>query len=174
MTENENIWAPWRIGYIRSLKEPHGCFLCDHAGAPERDAENLVLWRGRACFALLNRYPYIGGHTLVAPYEHLGALEDLGDEIMLEMMQMIRDVRGVLAEVMTPEGFNVGVNLGRCAGAGLPGHLHAHVVPRWSGDTNFMPVFAGVHVVPQALEDLREELRAAAEATGPETFADSS
>lgn len=163
-----NLWAPWRIEYIRSLGEPEGdgCFLCRYHLEPEKDERNLVLWRGRWCMAVLNRFPYAGGHTLVAPYEHLPTLTDLTGEMMREMMEMLRDLQGVLGHAIRAEGFNVGLNVGQCAGAGLPGHLHAHIVPRWTGDTNFMTVLGEVRVIPQALDDLYAQLREASKELG--------
>jgi ATP adenylyltransferase len=158
------MWAPWRIPYIRSLGGgDEGCFLCRHRDHPAKDAENLVLWRGAHCMALMNRFPYTGGHMLVAPFEHAGELSDFGPAVMVEIMEMVRDLQTVLRRTVHPHGFNVGINVGRCAGAGLPDHLHVHLVPRWSGDTNFMPVFDNVRVIPQALEELYEEMRRAGE-----------
>ena len=153
---NRNIWAPWRMEYIDALAGPAGeCFLCRYRDDPANDEKNLVLWRGPRTFAVLNRYPYTGGHAMVAPYEHVGDLAEADGETLREMMEFVRDLQQVLARAVRAEGFNVGMNVGRCAGAGLPGHLHIHVVPRWRGDTNFMPVFGGVRVIPQALEEIR-------------------
>ena len=161
-----NLWAPWRMEYIDSLRAPAGeCFLCRHRDEAD-DRKNLVLWRGRRCFALLNRFPYTGGHSMVAPLEHLAGLDDLDDQTMLEMMRLVRDLRTLLAEALRAEGCNLGVNIGRCAGAGLPGHLHVHVVPRWQGDTNFMPVLGDVRVIPQSLEALYDRLRQTADRLG--------
>jgi ATP adenylyltransferase len=159
-----NLWAPWRIEYIDGLHtgdDGEGCFLCRYAADADNDRRNLVLWRGEHCQAVMNRYPYTGGHTLLAPYAHVGGLEELDDPTMLELMLMARDMQKLLAECIHAEGFNVGLNVGKCAGAGLPGHLHMHVVPRWGGDTNFMAVLGGVHTVPQALDDLYDRLAAA-------------
>jgi len=148
--------------YIESLREEDGgCFLCAAAGDPSADDENLVIWRGRGSFAVLNRFPYTGGHSLVSPLRHVGDLGDLDEPTVLEMMLMVRDVQRALAKALSAHGFNVGINIGRCAGAGLPGHLHVHVVPRWNGDTNFMPVFGGVRVIPTTLARLLEEVRQA-------------
>lgn len=160
-----NIWAPWRLEYIESLGDKRdGCFLCEHRDDPAGDEKNLVIWRGRRSFAVLNRFPYTGGHSLVAPAEHLADLADLDEATTVEMMAMVRDLQKVLARAIRAEGFNIGINIGRCAGAGLPGHLHVHIVPRWGGDTNFMAVFGDVRVVPTALKNLRAQmLRAAAE-----------
>jgi ATP adenylyltransferase len=153
--------------YIESLAEPgEGCFLCAYRDNGEDDARNLVLWRGRRALAVLNRFPYTGGHTLVAPLEHVGGLDDLDGETMVEMMEMVRDVQVALRHTIGAEGFNIGFNVGHCAGAGLPDHIHVHVVPRWHGDTNFMSVFGGVRVISQALETLREQLLATAAKLG--------
>jgi len=154
-----NIWAPWRIEYINGLHDDsfEGCFLCRYRES-QADEANLVLWRGKHNFAVLNRFPYTGGHTLIAPYAHIPTLDDLSDAAMLEMMKMIRDIKLLLADSIHAEGFNIGMNVGRCAGAGLPDHLHVHVVPRWPGDTNFMVVLGEVHTIPQALCELRAQL----------------
>jgi ATP adenylyltransferase len=159
---NLNLWAPWRMEYIDGLADggdEGGCFLCRYRERSDRDDENLVLWRGQRCLALLNRYPYTGGHSMVAPFEHVSSLGDLSPETMREIMEMIRDLQAALAKTINAEGFNVGMNIGRCAGAGLPGHLHMHIVPRWMGDTNFMAVLGGARVIPQHLKDLLDELR---------------
>ena len=146
--------------YIDSLTDgDEGCFLCRCRDSQDGDAANLVLWRGATSFAVLNRFPYTGGHSLVAPLEHLAGLADLDEATMVEMFQMLRDLQIVISLAINAQGFNVGINLGRCAGAGLPGHLHAHVVPRWAGDTNFMPVLSGTRVIPMALERLHAQLR---------------
>ncbi|MBN1943661.1 MAG: HIT domain-containing protein [Phycisphaerae bacterium] len=166
-TNRKNLWAPWRMEYIRSLAEPDdGCFLCRCRDETENDDANLVVWRGRRTLAVLNRFPYTGGHCLVAPYEHVPDLTDLPTETLTEIMEMLRDLQQAMTRALKPDGFNVGINLGRCAGAGLPGHIHAHIVPRWEGDTNFMPVFGRVHVVPEFLENILAEVRRAGEAMG--------
>lgn len=163
--EYRNLWAPWRIEYIRQLAHPTGqCFLCDYAERDgDSDAEDLILWRGQSCMAVMNRFPYTSGHLLVAPYRHVPELSDLDDAGMLELMQSVRDAQAALREAFRPDGFNIGINLGKCAGAGLPGHLHVHVVPRWEGDTNFMPVFGNVRVIPEAMANLYRQLRTAAQ-----------
>jgi ATP adenylyltransferase len=135
-----------------------GCFLCQ-AVADDRDVERLVVHRGKATIAVLNRYPYNNGHILVAPQRHIAAIEDIDDATHLELMQTLRRMVLALKKTIQPEGFNVGLNLGKVAGAGLPGHLHWHIVPRWNGDTHFMPILAGVRVIPQSLEELWEILR---------------
>ena len=159
-----NIHAPWRIEYIRSLADADdGCFLCNARDQHDNDVDNLLLWRTPRCLVVLNRFPYTGGHLLIAPNEHVGSLDDLPGEVLRELMELARDAVKVLTHAIRAEGFNVGFNIGRCAGAGLPGHIHLHVVPRWSGDTNFMAVLGETRVIPQALAELREELLAAAE-----------
>lgn len=164
---NENIWAPWRMVYIDKLAAgDDGCFLCNYRDNGDNDEENLVLWRGQRSFAVMNRYPYTGGHTMVAPLAHLGSLEDLDGKTMREMMEMMRDLQQVLSRAIRAEGFNIGMNIGRCAGAGLPGHLHMHIVPRWGGDTNFMPVLGDVHVIPASLGELYEQLRRTSDELG--------
>ena len=160
----QNLWAPWRMEYIDALNEGGaGCFLCRHRDEKDKDQKNLVLWRGKSSFVCLNRFPYTGGHCLVSPCEHLSELHEVPDETMTEMIHFLADLQKLLAHTMRAEGFNVGLNIGRCAGAGLPGHLHLHIVPRWSGDTNFMSVFGGVRVIPQWLETLWAQLRQAGE-----------
>ncbi len=160
-----NIWAPWRIEYINDLyaRPDEGCFLCNYRDDSENDESNLVFWRGRHCVALLNRYPYTGGHSMVAPYDHVENLSDLDVPTMLEMMEMLRDLQKLLVHCVHAQGFNVGMNIGRAAGAGLPDHLHVHIVPRWSGDTNFITVLGEARVIPQILQDLYAELRRGSE-----------
>ena len=154
-----NIHAPWRMEYVEMLgDEQEGCFLCRARDETDRDEENLLLWRTGNCLAVLNRFPYTGGHLLIAPAEHLGSLGDLPGEVMREMMELSRDAARLLSHTIKAEGFNIGINIGRCAGAGLPDHLHLHVVPRWSGDTNFMSVLGDVRVIPQFLAELRRKL----------------
>jgi ATP adenylyltransferase len=140
----------------------NGCFLCA-ARDTQDDRKALVFLRRPLAFAVLNHFPYNNGHTLVVPAAHKGNLEDLTDEEMLALMHVGRDVMALQRRLMRPDGFNVGFNFGRTAGAGLPEHLHMHIVPRWNGDTNYMPVLADTKVIPQALDDLYDRLRAAAD-----------
>lgn len=156
---NENLWAPWRSNYITSNKsdQPPGCFLCRYRGE-SNDRSNYVVTRGQHSLVVLNRYPYNNGHLLVAPLAHSAGLGDLSDDELLEMQKFLQSMTRKLKDLMGPEGFNVGLNLGHVAGAGLPGHLHWHIVPRWSGDTNFMPVCANTKVIPQALDELYDLL----------------
>ncbi|WP_313903083.1 HIT family protein [Geoalkalibacter halelectricus] len=137
-----------------------GCIFCLR-GLEEEDARRQVLLRGRHAFIIMNRFPYTNGHLMVAPYRHSADLDDFSEEEIVEMYRLVALARKVLTEVSRPEGFNIGLNLGRAAGAGVPDHLHYHVVPRWQGDTNFMPVFADVRVVPQHLEETYRLLRRA-------------
>jgi len=168
---NEQLWAPWRLGYILGEKnaEPTcdpdkllpgadpDCFLC-RAAAEGDDRKRFIVARGARTIVLLNRYPYNNGHLLVAPLRHYGELGDLDDALQLELSQTVTRMVALLEKTMHPHGFNVGLNLGRAAGAGLPGHLHWHIVPRWIGDTNFMPALAAVNTIPQSLEALWELL----------------
>lgn len=175
LQENHNLWAPWRMAYIRSLapgtqpEESGRCFLCAAAEAtvtPGSDAarERLVLHRDDFGVILLNRFPYTNGHLLIAPLEHIAELSDLTREQRGGLMELTDHACRILRAAVNPQGMNVGVNLGRCAGAGLPGHVHVHVVPRWNGDTNFMAVVGDVRVVPEAL-DKSYDILAAAHAT---------
>ncbi|MHC5111117.1 MAG: HIT family protein [Planctomycetota bacterium] len=167
---NNNIWAPWRMQYIRSLSEEaedHGCFLCHYWNHPEQDAENHVIWRCSDSFALMNRFPYTNGHLMIATRAHEGDMTALADEILTELGKNIRKAVGILKTCVKAQGFNIGYNLGLCAGAGLPDHLHAHIVPRWSGDTNYMAVLGDSRVVPDALDALYRELVVAASQAGP-------
>lgn len=166
MTERENLWAPWRIGYIQGLskdpaaaKDANECFICRYLRRPEDDDENLVLWRTDRNIVILNRFPYNNGHLLIAPVRHICDFSDAADDELLEMTKLIRESQKALSLAIRPHGFNVGMNFGRCAGAGLPGHVHIHVVPRWDGDTNFMAVCSGIDVISQSLTDLLTTLR---------------
>ncbi len=156
---HENLWAPWRMEYIHSLSDESSCFLCDYSDAPQRDEDNRVVWRSRETLVVLNRFPYTNGHLLIAPLAHKAELDDLTDAEMKSLWWQTRDTKTLLSEAVHAQGFNIGLNFGRCAGAGLPGHLHIHVVPRWSGDTNYMAVLGDVRVIPQALDRLYEQLR---------------
>ena len=165
----ELLHAPWRIDYILAPKPPEtGASLFTRLAQANDDVANLVIGRARTCFALLNRYPYTGGHLLVVPYKQTADLQGLTDEELTDLMRLTRRCQHALQQVMKPDGFNLGINLGRVAGAGITEHLHLHIVPRWNGDTNFMPVLANTHVLPQALAELAAQLRAAlAQGTGP-------
>lgn len=184
----ERIWAPWRIGYIAGESSAetqiagdnaatdtqilpttwqpgadHGCFLCRAAGTysdpKSANRQNLVVTRDELVVTLLNRYPYTNGHLLIAPLRHVGDLGDLSDKEHLAAMHAIVKFKQMLETTIAAEGFNVGLNLGRVAGAGLPDHLHWHIVPRWTGDSNFIPTVAGARVISQSLEALWEALQ---------------
>lgn len=152
----KHIWAPWRIEYILGKKTP-GCFLCD-AFASDNDAANLVIRRSRRTAVILNRYPYTGGHIMVCPYRHVDSLAALDRAEHAEMMYWAAASETILKKEMNADGFNIGLNLGEAAGAGLKDHLHLHVVPRWAGDTNYVTVLGDLRVIPQALEDLAATL----------------
>lgn len=163
---HEQIWAPWRLAYITSAKsEPPAedeatpsCFLCRYVAETDRDRENLVVLRSESSLCVLNRYPYNNGHLLIAPLRHKATLAELDDSEMLACLQFMQRLTTVLTRVLKCDGFNMGLNQGQVAGAGLPGHLHWHLVPRWWGDTNFMPVLADVNVIPQSLTALHQLL----------------
>jgi ATP adenylyltransferase len=156
----ERLWAPWRLEYIQSVDEEPGCFLCN-AAASDDDEAHLVVHRGERAFVLLNKFPYASGHLLVAPLAHGLGFGDLDDATALEIHQLAATALRALHEVYSPEGFNLGWNVGRVAGAGVPDHGHLHVVPRWGGDTNFMPVLGDVKVLPEHLLQSRQKLAAA-------------
>jgi ATP adenylyltransferase len=156
------LFAPWRMDYIKSLHKPGSerCFLCDAAAASDQNQarEALVLWQTAHSVILLNRYPYTNGHLLVAPRSHKSELEELSPEEKGDLLEQTTEAVGLLRRAVSAQGFNIGINLGRCAGAGVPGHLHQHVVPRWAGDVNFMSVVGEVQVVPEAISQIYNEL----------------
>lgn len=156
--DRNNLWAPWRIQYIQGLSHKSPCFLCDYIRTPPQDRENLVLWRTGRSIVVFNRFPYNNGHLLIAPLRHIPTLEQADPDELREMMALVRDCQKVLTLVIHPHGFNVGMNFGRCAGAGLPEHMHIHVVPRWDGDTNFMSVCSDTDVISQSLTELYDQL----------------
>jgi len=150
MTERP-LWAPWRIEYITGSKDDE-CIFCAAGARDDGGPAERPLDRGDRCFTMLNAFPYAPGHVMVAPYRHVGALDELTDDELVELMPLARRAIGAMREAMTPDGFNVGLNLGGVAGAGIADHLHLHVVPRWDGDTNFMPLLADTRVIAQALD----------------------
>jgi len=154
----KQLWAPWRMTFIRDNKKEKGCFLCQAAKGKGPD-RNLVVARRDKCFCLLNKFPYNNGHLLVAPYRHKGRLSDLTREELSDVMWLLRDAQEALRKALAPDGFNLGANIGAAAGAGVPGHFHFHIVPRWKGDTNYMPVLGDVKVIPQALSEIARDLR---------------
>jgi ATP adenylyltransferase len=155
----EILHAPWRIEYILAPKQAEETSLFARIAQSNDDEGNLVLVRDRSCYALMNAFPYNGGHLMVVPYRQVPDLQGLTDEELLDLMKLTRRCQAALTQVMRPDGFNIGVNQGRVAGAGIIEHLHLHVVPRWNGDTNFMPVLASTRVVPEALKDVAARLR---------------
>lgn len=153
-----HLWAPWRVKYIRNAgKKGAGCFVC-RALREKNDRRNLLLVRGERALVMLNRYPYNSGHLLVAPVRHTGRLERLTKDEVLEMHRLLTRMMAALGKAMKPDGFNIGLNVGRAAGAGLPGHVHLHLVPRWNGDTNFMPIVGETKVMPQSLDQVYRQL----------------
>ena len=154
------VWAPWRIEYITKEREK-GCIFCDKP-KEKKDRKNLILYRGGAGFIIMNRFPYSNGHIMIVPFRHMSNLSNLNESERLDLMNL--SIMGTQAlEVLKPDGFNIGMNLGRIAGAGIDDHIHFHVVPRWNGDTNFMPVIADIKVIPEYLDQtylrLFEELK---------------
>jgi len=159
----ESLHAPWRIEYLRSLEKPDAagpCFMCEAAAATTDDQrrQRLVLWSSDLSVVMMNKFPYVNGHLLVAPKVHLADLEQLDEPTLLDLQKQTREGLKLLKQALSPQGFNLGINLGRCAGAGVPGHLHQHIVPRWAGDTNFISVVGEVRIIPQALSQLYNEL----------------
>ena len=166
---SSNLWAPWRMEYIRSLAADvtdEGCFLCRYWHEPLADPANHVVWRAKSSFVVMNRFPYTNGHLIVSHAEHKSDFSQLADDELIQMTRTIRDSVELLRATLGPQGFNIGYNVGHCAGAGLPGHLHAHVVPRWSGDTNFMAVIGDTRVIPDSLDAVYAELMKNVESVG--------
>ncbi len=153
----EHIWAPWRIEYIQ-MEKPKGCIFCDKSSQND-DTLNYILYRGDKNFVIMNSYPYNPGHLMIAPYQHTADLEELADEELHEHFKIIRRSIELLKQAFNPDGFNIGMNIGRIAGAGIADHFHTHIVPRWSGDTNFMPVVADTKVVNQAIGETYQKLK---------------
>jgi ATP adenylyltransferase len=159
MSTNRPLWAPWRIDFIRGEKEER-CFLCDNQVHDENSPETpLIIHRGKFCFVIVNRFPYNSGHLMVAPYRHIGDLSEMTQEERYEMMDLCVKAKETLQRLMYPDAFNVGFNLGSAAGAGIADHIHMHIVPRWTGDTNFMPVISNTRCVPEAIEETARLIR---------------
>ena len=158
----QRIWAPWRLDYVKDASKDSEleCIFCSKP-AEDDDEANLIVHRGGRCFVILNKFPYTNGHLMVAPYEHVAELQGLDDQTMAEIMSLAQRGIGALERSYAPHGYNVGFNQGRVAGAGVEHHIHLHVVPRWGGDTNFMPVIADTRVMPQTLEQSFEALKGA-------------
>ena len=155
----DTLWAPWRLDYIKSVTgQSAECFLCDLAQHPEKDSANFVVRRSQFGMLLMNRYPYVNGHLLAAPYRHTPDLPELSAEERADIFELAILGQQLLTKAMNPQGFNIGINIGRCAGAGVPGHVHTHVVPRWNGDVNFMSVVGQVRVIPQAVEEAYRQI----------------
>ncbi|HEY5159474.1 MAG TPA: HIT domain-containing protein [Gaiellaceae bacterium] len=154
------LWAPWRLEYVSSANEQTGCIFCHAAAAPD-DADSLVVHRSESALVMLNRFPYSSGHLLVAPIRHVGDLGELSAQEAAEIHSLSVRALEVLSALFQPDGFNIGWNLGRNAGAGVVDHVHEHVVPRWQGDTNFMPVLADVRVIPEHLQTTHARIKTA-------------
>ncbi len=151
------IWAPWRVAYI-SQKKPKGCIFCK-AYRSKNDRKNFVIYRSQNCFALLNIFPYNNGHIMVAPKRHIKSLEKLHNDEILDIMLTVNTITSAIQKLLHPEGFNIGMNIGKVAGAGIDSHLHIHIVPRWRGDTNFMPVISNTKVISQSLDELFSQIK---------------
>ena len=156
----EKLWAPWRMKYIEGIdtKNTGRCIFCEK---PEEnnDKKNYIIFRGKKCFVILNIFPYNNGHLLVIPYKHTSEINDIDSETILEVMETVTIAIEAIKKTMRPDGFNIGMNLGRSAGAGVAEHLHIHIVPRWNGDTNYMPVIGGTKVISESLEDTYKKLK---------------
>ena len=159
------LWAPWRIDYLTGEK-PEGCVFCD-LPKENNDRENLILYRDAEIFVIMNRYPYTNGHLLIVPYRHTSEFGDLSSSELAVCMKLLQTSQKHLLATMRPEGFNIGLNLGKVAGAGIHEHLHFHIVPRWGGDTNFMPVFSDARVISQHLLETYDQLRPHFQGHGP-------
>ncbi|HTP43795.1 MAG TPA: HIT domain-containing protein [Candidatus Acidoferrum sp.] len=154
------LWTPWRYRYIADAAKDTGCIFCDAVAAND-DAKTQIVHRGTSCFVILNRYPYTSGHVMVVPYAHVADLGAADPEMLSEMMRIAQRVQEALQKIYRPDGYNLGMNLGRAAGAGVTGHLHMHVLPRWAGDANFMTVIGETRVEPEELATTYEKLRKA-------------
>jgi ATP adenylyltransferase len=156
------LYAPWRLDYIKAVADgPKECFLCAAAKSPEQDEENLILARSANCMLMLNRFPYVNGHMMAVPYRHAVSLVDCTAEERAEVMELLVLGQEALRLAMNPQGYNMGLNIGKCSGAGVPGHVHAHIVPRWNGDINFISIIGNVRIIPQAIEEAYRQLKEA-------------
>ena len=153
-----NLFAPWRIKYLERPRDGGGCIFCDKA-AENSDEASLILFRGRECFVMMNAYPYAAGHLMVAPCRHTADFAGMSHSEREELVDLLARCTSVLKKAMNPEGFNVGLNLGRASGAGIADHLHWHVVPRWVGDTSFMPITGDTHIINEALAETYRKLK---------------
>lgn len=154
----DHLWSPWRYQYVQKEDSSGSCIFCEKAAA-HRDEENLIVYRAEHNFAILNLYPYTTGHLMIAPYEHVATLEDASEASLMEMILIVRSAQKHLREIYRPEGFNLGMNLGEFAGAGVAGHIHMHVLPRWKGDANFMSVIGETRVMPEDLKETHRKLQ---------------
>ena len=162
------LYAPWRLDYIKAVSDgPKECFLCNAAKSPEKDDANLVLARSTRALLMLNKYPYVNGHLLVAPYRHAPTPVECTPDERADMMELLVLGQQALERAMNPQGYNVGINIGKVSGAGVPGHIHAHIVPRWNGDINFMTIVGNVRIIPQAIEEAFQQLKTAVAAVRP-------
>ncbi len=153
----QQLWAPWRIEYVR-MEKMDECIFCKFPDE-EDDEKNLILYRGKYAFVIMNNYPYNPGHVMVAPYRHVGEIEDLSEEEWEDVHTLTTLMVRAIKRAMNPQGFNIGLNIGGVAGAGIEGHLHVHIVPRWNGDTNFMPVISDTKVIVQGIRENYKELK---------------
>lgn len=154
----DKLWAPWRVKYITQIGKHKGCVFC-RVLKEKKDDKNFIFIRKKLVFAVLNIYPYNNGHSLILPYRHVDALEQLTRPEREELMDLVEEIKLISDDVLDPGGYNIGMNLGRVAGAGFPGHLHMHIVPRWKGDSNFMPVVGGTKVISQSLKELYQRFK---------------
>ena len=157
----KRLWSPWRMKYIENHEKEEGCIFCNALSCTEDNEENLILKRGEKAFVIVNLYPYTSGHIMVAPMAHQPSLELLDPDTRAEMMEMVSESMVVLKKIYHPQAFNVGANIGKAAGAGVPDHVHMHIVPRWAGDTNFMSTLGETRVLPESLEETYKRIRKA-------------
>jgi len=155
----EQLWAPWRIQYVTRPKES-GCILC-HKSKENKDETNFILHRSQNNFLILNAFPYNPGHLMIAPYRHVANLQDLSDDELTDHFNLVKKSLALLKEILNPDGFNIGLNIGKAAGAGIEEHLHTHIVPRWQGDVNFMPVLSNTRIISEELAATYKKLKAA-------------
>ncbi|MBI5192157.1 MAG: HIT domain-containing protein [Nitrospirae bacterium] len=144
----QQLWAPWRLQYVINAGEDEGCIFCTKPKL-NKDRDNLILYRGNHAFIIMNLFPYNNGHLMIVPYQHVQDLDGLTDDVLLELITLTRKAQNIMRQVFAAQGFNIGINVGKAAGAGIDEHIHIHIVPRWTGDTNFMPVLSDIKVIPQ-------------------------
>jgi len=163
----KRLWAPWRMEYILDEKKNKSCLFCSISKADQKnDRKNLILYRSKYCFVVLNKYPYNGGHLMVVPYFHASTFEGLSDEALFDLIKTAGKSVSILKEALNPDGFNLGLNFGKVAGAGMESHMHKHIVPRWTGDTDSMPIIAETRVMPEHLKKTYNKLRKFFDKTG--------